>query len=685
MMEHRQIRSVLIANRGEIAARIIRTCKRLGIRSIALYSDADADNLYVKLADEAHALGGESASESYLRSDKIIEIAKKTNADAIHPGYGFLAENPLFAEQVVASGIRFVGPTPDTMRLLGHKHSARLLAKERGVAVAPGYDGDEQEIEALSRHGASLGFPLLVKAAAGGGGKGMRRVDAEHQLVDALAAARREAENFFSDGRLILERIYSPARHIEVQLLADSHGAIVHLFERDCSLQRSYQKLIEEAPARALTDDLRAELYQAAITLGRAVKLQGVATVEFLVSTEATPALPYVFLEVNPRLQVEHPVTEMITGVDIVEQQLLIASGAPLAIPQSAISICGHAIEARVCAENPARNFLPTGGRLGALRFPEEGGLRVEHSLNPGYLVTSNYDSLLAKLIAGAATFEQAAIQLSTSLMDFSIGGIDTNAAFLSRLLRSSSFLQSPPTTSTLLEDPELTAAYFTPNEIAGMAGYVAFGASLASAHLNPSPFFTIGSWRAGLDSSATERPSTLPARTIALHCETSGLECVATVKLLGSSGFGSKQLHRFLLDGTEHSLECIAGERDTTSVRIDGALLAAPLIQLKGAQEIFYAGHRVRYNEQFPRAGIDGAKDETRVSIRSPLPGKLLRIGAAVGDSVTAAQIVAVLESMKMEHSIVAPIAGTVAELRVAVGETVQSGDLLMVIDSGS
>ena len=686
------INSVLIANRGEIAARIVRSCKRLGIRSIAVYSEADEGSLYTQAADEAYPLGGVSAAESYLLGEKLLAIARRAGADALHPGYGFLSENPSFAEDVERAGLRFIGPSPETMRLLGHKHSARLLASQLGIPLAAGYDGAAQDAETLTTEALSLGFPLLVKAAAGGGGKGMRRIDSAEQISSALSSARREAESFFADGRLILERIFAPARHIEVQLLADTHGNIIHLFERDCSMQRSYQKLIEEAPARDLSDQLREQLYAAALTIGSAVKLRGAATVEFLVATHPqTAALPFIFLEVNPRLQVEHPVTEMITGVDIVEQQIRIAAGERLGLNQTAISRCGHAIEVRICAENPIRGFLPTGGRITDLQTPDTTPtLRLEHSLNRGTKITSHSDSMLAKLIAGGPSFDEARQRLLAGLSSFQLGGVDTNVAFLATLLESTGFRATPPSTGTLAEHPELSMAACSPQEIAALLGYFSFALPrLAHTPAPHSPFYRFADWRAGMPTTEpgqqTIRWSSLPVRRFRFHCATAELERIYSLRLISiSSGNPGGPLFRFEIEGVEHSLGVSSRQdnaRIISTLALDGVAIATTAHRCLTDGELFYRGHRIVISEQFPLNVANAVGDNELLQIRSPLPGKLLEMRVELEEEVTLGQTVAILESMKMEHSLTAPSAGTIVKLHATAGEVVQSGDLIAVI----
>ncbi len=430
---------VLIANRGEIACRVMRTCRRLGIATVAVYSEADKDALHVQLADEAVPIGPPAPRASYLAIDRIMEAAASTGADAIHPGYGFLSENPAFARACKQAGVTFVGPSPEAIEAMGVKGPAKALAARLGVPVLEGAFPDDQSEASLRSAAEAIGWPVLLKAVAGGGGRGMRAVHGEDAFAAALAGARREAASAFGDERMLVERLVRDPRHIEVQVLADRHGTVVHLFERDCSLQRRHQKVVEESPAPGMTAELRQAMCDAAIRLARAIDYEGLGTVEFIADAERGLSPDrYWFLEMNTRLQVEHPVTEAITGLDLVEQQLRVAAGDRLQITQEDIRIAGHAVEVRLCAEDPRRQDRPAPGRIGALHFPP--GIRVETGLRPGDEVTPWYDSLLAKLIAHAGSRAAALAELSTALAQTEVGGLSTNLELLSAALRHPEF-----------------------------------------------------------------------------------------------------------------------------------------------------------------------------------------------------------------------------------------------------
>ncbi len=429
-------KKVLVANRGEIAVRVLRACKELGLSTVAVYSDADRSALHVRYADEAYPIGPAPARESYLRIDRIIEVAKKAKVDAIHPGYGFLAENPDFARACQAAGIIFVGPSPEVLELLGNKVAARRLMISSGIPVISGIDqdlGDEDMIVAAQR----IGYPLLVKAAAGGGGKGMRIVNSAAELPSALASARREAEAAFGDGTLYLERVIEGVRHIEFQILADEHGNVIHLCEREGSIQRRHQKLIEEAPSRALDQKLREEMGQVAVEVARTSNYTNAGTVEFLLDKDGN----FYFLEVNPRLQVEHPVTEMVTGIDIVKEQLRIASGRKLRYSQEDVKLHGWAIECRILAEDPYEGFLPSAGRITRIYEPAGPGVRVESGIYEGFEVSLYYDSLIGKLITWGETRAEAVLRMRRALNEYCIMGIKTNILFHQQILNSTRFL----------------------------------------------------------------------------------------------------------------------------------------------------------------------------------------------------------------------------------------------------
>ena len=433
--------SVLIANRGEIACRVARTAKRLGLRTIAVYSEADAIALHVRLCDEAHPIGPAPAQDSYLSIDKLIDVARRTRAECIHPGYGFLSENAGFAEACAKAGIVFVGPPPSAIRAMGLKDRAKALMEKAGVAVVPGYHGDRQEPAFLKQKAYEIGYPVLIKAIAGGGGKGMRKVEKHAEFEAALEAAQREAMSAFGEARVLLEKYVTSPRHIEIQVMADAHGNAIHLNERDCSLQRRHQKVIEEAPAPGMTPDLRAAIGAAAVKAAKAVGYTGAGTVEFI-ADGAGKLRPdgFWFMEMNTRLQVEHPVTEAITGLDLVEWQFRVAAGEPLPLAQDEVPLNGHAIEARLYAEDPERGFLPSTGRLVALKLPEGEGIRVDTGVETGSDITAFYDPMIAKLIAHGATREQALARLGGALERTIVAGPRSNVAFLGALCRAKEF-----------------------------------------------------------------------------------------------------------------------------------------------------------------------------------------------------------------------------------------------------
>jgi 3-methylcrotonyl-CoA carboxylase alpha subunit len=438
------LEKILIANRGEIAVRIIRTARRLGVRTVAVVSEADRGAPFAGSADEVVKIGPGPASESYLRGDKIIAAAKDTGAQGIHPGYGFLAENADFADAVGRAGLVFIGPSPDAMRRMGGKAEAKAIASHAGVPVVPGYAGDSQEPKTLAREAQRTGYPVMIKAVAGGGGRGMRLVEREADFAAALESAQREAKAAFGDARVLLEKVVARPRHIEVQVFGDAHGNVVHLFERDCSLQRRNQKVIEEAPAPGMSSELRARITTAAVACARAVGYEGAGTVEFLVEGGSlSPAAPWYFIEMNTRLQVEHPVTEAITGLDLVEWQLRIASGEKLPLTQGQIRMSGHAIEARLNAEDPAKGFMPSTGRILQFQTKALTGLRVDSGVHEGSVISPFYDSMLAKLIASGSDRNEAIGVLCRALTSAVIAGPKTNAAFLHALITHPVFEQA--------------------------------------------------------------------------------------------------------------------------------------------------------------------------------------------------------------------------------------------------
>jgi acetyl-CoA carboxylase biotin carboxylase subunit len=645
------IRKVLIANRGEIARRIARTCHARGIATVAVYSEADRAALHVREAQEAVLLGPAPSRESYLRVDRILEAARRTGADAVHPGYGFLSENAEFAEAVVGAGLRFIGPPPEAIRRMGLKSVARAIAAEAQVPTVPGYNGEDQG--RLRAEALRLGFPVLIKASAGGGGKGMRLVRAEGELDEALAGARREAAAAFGNGDLLLEKYIERARHVEIQILGDAHGNLIHFGERECSIQRRHQKIIEEAPSPAVDEHLRARLGEAAVSIGRALGYASAGTVEFLLA----PSGEFFFIEVNTRIQVEHPVTEMVCGVDLVDLQLSVAEGRPLGIRQEEVRLSGHAIEARLYAEDPANDYLPATGTVLRARF---GDARIETGIETGSEISIYYDPMVAKLIAAAPARAEAIRRLSRALEDTLVLGVTTNRDFLLRVLADPGF-QAGDTHTGFLEglppaatDPErdVTACCL-------LAAYLDMEAFCNRKHLpripknfrnNPyrDPFheFACG----GVRRKVSWRNLAGPGHRFAMQCG----QAVRDVAILS----WTPESMRAEVDGLQAGVEVArAGDR----YWIESPLASAALTRLP------------RYPE--PAAA---AEHETA---NAPMPGLVLRIPVAPGEEVQPGQALVVLEAMKMEQTIRAGVHGRVEAVLVRVGEIVAPGQRLVEI----
>ncbi len=641
---------ILIANRGEIACRILRCARRLGYRTVAVYSEADAHALHVFLADQSHAIGPAPARASYLNIEAILHAARATGADAVHPGYGFLSENADFAEACLGAGLAFIGPPPDAMRAMGNKSRARRLMSKAGVRCTPGYDGDDPSEAAFEAAAARIGYPVMIKAAAGGGGRGMRRVERAADLPEALRSARSEAEKAFGSGELLLERALEGARHIEVQVLADRHANVVHLGERDCSVQRRHQKLIEETPAPGLAPEVRARLGLAAVTAARAIDYVGAGTVEFLLDAGGE----FHFMEMNTRLQVEHPVTELVTGLDLVEWQIRVARGEWLPFAQEDIAFRGHAMEARLCAEDPLRDFLPTSGPVALWRPPD--GVRVDHGLNPADAVPPHYDSMLAKLVAWGETREQARSRLAQALRETVLLGVPSNRAFLLRCLAHPVFAAGPVDTAFVgsvvqpdaAEDPAaLALAAVLAYECGGWKG--------------PEEWFNWRSTGAGEQAVALEsRGRRISVRVAAVerHAYRAGIGGLASLIRVHSRARGSADVE---IDGVRRTLAFVARDR---AIHI---ALPESDVTLRDAR---HEGGR-------PAAGAasDGA-------IRSPMNARVVAVNAEPGQAVASGEVLFVLESMKMEHPIASPVAGRVAEVHVGCDAQVAPGALLARVE---
>lgn len=661
-------RKILIANRGEIACRVIRTARRLGIATVAVYSDADASALHVAMADEAYAIGRAPARESYLRIDAILEAAKLSGAEAVHPGYGFLAENAEFAEACAAAGRVFIGPPAAAIRAMGSKSAAKALMDEAGVPLVPGYHGADQDDATLAEAARRIGFPLLIKPSAGGGGKGMRVVERAADFADALAAARREAGSAFGDDTVLLERYLEQPRHIEIQVFADAHGNTVSLFERDCSIQRRHQKIIEESPAPGLAGEQRERMGAAAIAAARAVGYVGAGTVEFLHQDGR-----FYFMEMNTRLQVEHPVTEMVTGQDLVEWQLRVAAGARLPLAQDALSINGHAIEARIYAEDPARDFLPSIGRLAHLRPPAASAhVRVDTGVRAGDTIGAYYDPMIAKLIVWGADRADAVRRLAAALAEYEVLGVATNLALLQAIAAHPAFARGHVHTGFIAHHPELLAApaaEVPALALAAVALRVLLGrqhdaeAMAAQSGDRFSPWAVTDSWQPNLDS----------AQEILLRRD-------AEMLTLRAAAVGVARWRLDLADGA-HALS--GGEDgDRLRVDLDGVQRRLSVVASASASAVtaFIDGRAYGFDRVDPLAP-PRAEAAGGGRITAPIPGRVTKLMVEPGGAVKRGQPLLVLEAMKMELTLTAPADGVVETVRATVGEMVEEGRELVVL----
>jgi geranyl-CoA carboxylase alpha subunit len=645
-------RTILVANRGEIACRIMRTAKAMGYRTAAVYSAADADALHVRTADAAACIGPAEAHASYLDAAAILKAARRLGADAVHPGYGFLSENAEFARTCADAGLVFIGPSAEAIAAMGNKAEARRRMLRAGVACVPGYHGTDQSDAAFAREAERIGYPVMVKAAAGGGGRGMRLVAAKRDLAAALATARAEAAGAFASDELILEKAVADARHVEIQVLADTRGNCVHLGERDCSVQRRHQKVLEEAPSPAVDGELRARMGATAIAAARAVGYTNAGTVEFLLAPDGA----FYFLEMNTRLQVEHPVTELVTGLDLVELQLRIAAGEPLPIDQEAVRIDGHAIEARLYAEAPHKGFLPQSGQLAQWCAPQGPGVRVDHGLHASQPITLFYDPMLAKIIAHGATREEARRRLAQALEETIAVGLGTNRAFLIEALTHPEFIAGRATTEFIAKHFAKVAAHAADAGILALAAVLWFEASARQHGHDPA--------RAWSSSGAIAWP---------LELEVDGLPVMRSVRVLGAGCYR--------VEGDANAIEIGIADQGNGTVRVAGAAheerafyaFAGGTLHLKwrardlAVREMLYA----------PRSGAvaDGAPG---TELRAPMNGKVVAVLVAEGEAVRKGQRLVVVEAMKMQHEMTAQAGGRVARLVVKAGDQVASRQLL-------
>ena len=658
---------ILIANRGEIACRVIKTARRMGIATVAVYSDADANARHVRLADEAIAIGPSPARESYLVVDRIIDAAKATGARAIHPGYGFLSENEDFAEACARAGIVFIGPPVAAIRAMGSKSAAKALMEKAGVPLTPGYHGDDQDPARLHAEADRIGYPVLIKASAGGGGKGMRRVDAGAEFDAALVSCKREAASSFGDDRVLVEKYVLKPRHIEIQVFGDTHGNVVHLFERDCSVQRRHQKVLEEAPAPGMTAERRAAMGAAAVEAAKAVGYVGAGTVEFIANQDGS----FFFMEMNTRLQVEHPVTEMITGLDLVEWQLRVADGEPLPLAQDALTIDGHAIEARIYAEDPDRGFLPSTGRLVHLASPPESpDVRVDTGVEQGDAITPFYDPMIAKLIVHGTDRDAALATMHRALASYRIVGVANNVAFLDRLVGTTSFATADLDTS-LIERED--AALFPPASsppvdawrLAALAqlrreALIASRAAM-SAPDRDSPWRVLDGWRL---NSATRRVMMLRAEG-ETDAKTALVETMSDDVRLTIDGDA---------DGDASTVRGTLSDDGRLDAVVDGRVMHAYVVFVGSRVHVFVGGRAWTIALVDPlETGAVG--EEAEHELRAPMPGKVIALVAALGAPVEKGAPLLVLEAMKMEHTIAAPANGTVKAFHYAAGDQVDEG----------
>jgi acetyl-CoA carboxylase biotin carboxylase subunit len=654
------INKILIANRGEIARRIMRTCREMGIATVAVCSEVDRDSLFVRESDEVVPLVGLPPGQAYLNVDAIVDAALKTGCDAIHPGYGFLAENAALVRACQKSGITFIGPPADVIEAMGSKIEAKRRLQAADVPLLPSIDVGSQSAERVLRQAESLGWPLIIKASAGGGGRGMRIVREAAEFAELLETARREAQAAFGESAVFVEPYVDEARHIEIQIFGDTHGNIVHLFERECSIQRRHQKIIEESPSTALDDELRRSMTAAALRVAKAVGYVNAGTVEFLL----TPDIKFYFLEVNTRLQVEHAVTECVTGLDLVELQILVASGEPLPAAAHQATMRGHAIEARLCAEDPRHDYLPSAGNLHRLRFPEAAGIRVDSAVGESAVISPYYDSLLAKVIAYAPTRAEAARRLSRTLARAQIHGVRTNRELLVRALEHPEFLRGQTDTHFLLRhDP------------------AALAAPLADEHAE-----RLHAAAAALAGQAQRRRAAkvLPLAPSGWRNNPSRLE---QTRFQGSHGeitveyrFGRDGLQLRINDEPQPLAGCEVATPERIRMQVAGILRT---YEVHRVGDTFYVDSPLGFSqlEELPRFAIP--REETAPgSLVAPLPGVVNEVKVKQGDSVSAGDVLLVIDSMKVFHWISAPLSGRIAEIRVTPGNHVEGGAVLVVIE---
>ncbi|MFN3737725.1 acetyl-CoA carboxylase biotin carboxylase subunit [Hydrogenophaga sp.] len=657
---------ILIANRGEIACRVAATARRLGIKTVAVYSDADARAKHVAACDESVHIGGSAPRDSYLRWERIIEAAKATGAQAIHPGYGFLSENEAFANACAEAGLVFIGPPASAILAMGLKAESKQLMEKAGVPLVPGYHGSDQDPVMLKHEADRIGYPVLIKASAGGGGKGMRAVYKPEEFADALASCQREARNSFGSDAVLIEKYVQRPRHIEIQVFGDTQGNCVYLFERDCSVQRRHQKVLEEAPAPGMTPEMRQQMGLAAVAAAKAVNYVGAGTVEFIVEQPPEGGMRFYFMEMNTRLQVEHPVTEAITGLDLVEWQLRVAAGQPLPLTQEQLHFSGHAIEARICAENPDKQFLPATGSLQVYRKPthvafERGAVRFDDGVREGDAISPFYDSMVAKLIVHGATREEALAKLDAALAETRIVGLATNVQFLRHVVASRSFAQADLDTALIPREAEVLFDQDRVGRDTAVAAAVAQTLLAERALQGSDPF----SRRDGFRShGVTQRRFDFEYRGEAVQARLSYGRAGALTLAVGETE--GPLLIEPVADGSRFDLQ-YAGRREL--VQTWAVAETVHVFTARGATQIVEVDVLAHAGETAAEGG----------RLTAPMPGKVVSFAVKAGDAVKKGQALAVMEAMKMEHTIAAPADGTVAELLYAPGDQVTEGAELL------
>ena len=685
-------KKILIANRGEIACRVAATCARMAVKTVAVYSDSDARAKHVSSCDEAVHVGGSAPKDSYLRWDRILAAAKASGAEAVHPGYGFLSENEEFAQACMDAGLVFIGPPPSAIKAMGLKAESKNLMGKAGVPLVPGYHGADQDPALLQREADAIGYPVLIKASAGGGGKGMRVVEAAEDFAAALASCKREATNSFGDDAVLIEKYVQRPRHIEIQVFGDAHGNYVYLFERDCSVQRRHQKVLEEAPAPGLSEVMRAQMGDAAVAAARAVNYVGAGTVEFIVEQAPDGSMTFYFMEMNTRLQVEHPVTEAITGLDLVEWQLRVACGEKLPLTQGELQINGHAIEARICAENPDRNFLPATGVLVTYGLPDcthfgqaENGVRVDSGVRQADAISPFYDSMIAKLIVHGATREEALARLDEALSKVHIVGLSTNVQFLRHVVASESFAKANLDTALI---PREAATLFNQEKVGGAFAVAAAVAQTVLAERQGAEQMALAAVDGWLDPWAQRdgwRSSGLAVRRF--DFEFHGKACSADLTYLHD---GALQLavHGRADGVTAGDPVAVTGlldaafAGDAIDIRFNGQRQSLKVYQTGDVAHVFgvNGATQITIIDALAHAG-DGHSDAGRLT--APMPGKLVSFSVKVGDPVTKGQPLAIMDAMKMEHTIASPVVGVVSELLYSPGDQVAEGAELLKLAS--